>query len=145
MLGAISVIFLFIIMLLNIKLLDILETSTQYTKNLPLGVAIGSLFIYEIFTILPFTFNDVSFLSSFLNLLTTLNELFLNSNVSFLSTVFLTYNPNVFDSNFINFSQIQAIGHNLYTFGAILLIITSIILLLAMVAPILISKNTKKF
>src|SRR5579859_6894953 len=50
--GAIAVLFLFIIMMINIKLTDILESGNQYTKNIPLGIAIGSLFIYEIFTIL---------------------------------------------------------------------------------------------
>ena len=46
--GAIAVLFLFVIMMLNIKLTDILETGSRYTKNLPLALAIGSLFIYEI-------------------------------------------------------------------------------------------------
>ena len=47
--GAIAVLFLFVIMMINIKLTDILETGNQYTKNLPLALAIGSLFIFEIF------------------------------------------------------------------------------------------------
>jgi NADH-ubiquinone oxidoreductase chain 6 len=41
------------------------------------------------------------------------------------------------------FEQIQVLGHNLYTYGAILLIELSIILLLAMLATIIISKNNK--
>src|SRR6201996_2835224 len=57
--GAIAVLFLFVIMMINIKLTDILETGTQYTKNLPLAIAIGSLFIFIIFTIIPFNFNNV--------------------------------------------------------------------------------------
>src|ERR1700744_4394563 len=65
--GAITVLFLFVIMMINIKLTDILETGSQYTKNIPLAIAIGSLFIYEIFTIMPFTFNNVSALSSLLD------------------------------------------------------------------------------
>jgi len=40
--GAIAVLFLFVIMMINIKLTDILETGNQYTKNLPLAIAIGS-------------------------------------------------------------------------------------------------------
>ena len=47
--GAITVLFLFVIMMINIKLTDILETGSQYTKNLPLAFAIGSLFIFIIF------------------------------------------------------------------------------------------------
>ena len=143
--GAIAVLFLFCIMMLNIKLSDILETGSTYTKNLPLVLAIGGLFIYEFFTILPFTFNDISLISTFLNLLTNLNGLFLNSEVSTISNVIhTTFNPGIADITFTNFLQIQAIGQNLYTYGATWLILCSIILLLAMVAPIFISRIVKK-
>ena len=80
--GAITVLFLFVIMLLNVRLSEITEVSTQYTKNLPLAFAIGSLFIYEFFTIMPFSFNDVSILSYLLNLISNFNGLLLNSNLS---------------------------------------------------------------
>ena len=143
--GAITVLFLFVIMMINIKLTDILETGSQYTKNLPLALAIGSLFIYEFFTIIPFTLNDVSLISTILNLLTNLNGLFLNSNISTSDIVFNAFNPVSADTTFANFLQVQAIGQSLYTIGAFWLIITSLILLLAMVAPIFISrKSTNK-
>ena len=45
------------------------------------------------------------------------------------------------DFFFANFEQIEILGHNLYTFGSILLIILSMILLLAMLATIVISKK----
>ena len=141
--GAITVLFLFVIMMLNIKLADILETGSQYTKNIPLALAIGSLFIYELFTIMPFTFNNISALSSLLDLLTNLNGLFLNTDISSINTVFTAFNPNIADTTFINFLQIEAIGQSLYTTEGIFLIILSIILLLAMIAPIFISRNTK--
>ncbi len=141
--GAIAVIFLFIIMMINIKLTDILELGSQYTKNIPLAIAIGSLFIYEIFNIMPFTFNNVSGIFTLLDLLTNLNRLLLNSNNSLINSVVITYNPIIFDTLFTNFLHIQAIGHNLYTYGAILLIILSIILLLAMVAPIFLSRKNE--
>ena len=70
--GAITVLFLFVIMMINIKLTDILETGNQYTKNLPLATAITSLFIYELFTIMPFTFNNVSGITILLETLTNL-------------------------------------------------------------------------
>src|ERR1700722_5429109 len=120
--GAIAVLFLFVIMMINIKLTDILETGSQYTKNLPLAFAIGSLFIYEIFTIIPYSFNNISFISYFTDMHTT-------------------YNPVIADTAFTNFLQIEAIGQGLYTYGAIWLIICSVILLLSMVAPIFISKK----
>jgi len=141
--GAIAVLFLFIIMMINIKLTDILETGSQYTKNLPLGLSIGSLFIYEIFTIMPFSFNNVSSLSNLLGILTNINAFLLNYDTSSLTTVFNAFNPAMADTNFTNFLQVEAIGHGLYTYGAIFLIITSVILLLAMVAPIFISRPSK--
>nr|YP_010170414.1 NADH dehydrogenase subunit 6 [Phanerochaete carnosa]QRZ60396.1 NADH dehydrogenase subunit 6 [Phanerochaete carnosa] len=141
--GAITVLFLFVIMLLNIRLIDLLEAGSLYTKNIPLAVAIGFLFIYEIFTIIPFSFNDVSLISSLLNLVTNLNGLFLNSDISTVNVVYNTINPILADSTFTNFTQIQALGQSLYTFGAFWLIITSVILLLSMVAPIFISKQNK--
>jgi NADH-ubiquinone oxidoreductase chain 6 len=140
--GAIAVLFLFVIMMINIKLTDILDAGSQYTKNLPLALAIGSLFIYEIFTITPFTFSDVSLLSTILNFLTNLNGLFLTPNLSSVNIVFNAFNPVTADTTFVNFLQVQAIGQSLYTIGAFWLIITSLILLLAMVAPIFISKKS---
>ena len=142
--GAIAVLFLFVIMMINIKLTDILDAGSQYTKNSPLALAIGSLFIYEFFTITPFTFSDVSLLSTFLNTLTNLNGFFLDSNISSANIVFNAFNPVTVDTTFVNFLQVQAVGQSLYTLGAFWLIITSLILLLAMVAPIFISKKTTK-
>jgi len=139
--GAIAVIFLFIIMMINIKLTDILEVGSQFTKNIPLAIAIGSLFMYEIYSIIPFTFNNVPALSYILENLNNLNWLLLNSYHSTLNDIFLTNNSINVDTTFTNYLQIQAIGQNLYTYGAILFIILSIILLLAMVAPIFISRK----
>ena len=146
--GAITVLFLFVIMMINIKLSDILDAGSQYTKNLPLALAIGSLFIYEFFNIMPFSFNDVSLLSNILNLITNLNVLFSsvasNSDISATQNiVYNTFNPIVADTTFTNFLQVQAIGQSLYTISAFWLIITSLILLLAMVAPIFISRKRK--
>jgi NADH-ubiquinone oxidoreductase chain 6 len=141
--GAITVLFLFVIMMINIKLTDILETGSQYTKNFPLAIAIGSLFVYEIFAIMPFTFNNVSALSSFLQLLNNFNALLLNSeNYSFIKVI-NTFNPSIADTTITNFIHIQSIGQGLYTYGASLLILCSVILLLAMTAPIFISRRSK--
>ena len=139
--GAIAVLFLFVIMMINIKLTDILETGSQYTKNLPLALAIGSLFIYEIFSIIPFNLNNVKVISYLFELIINLNGLIIKSYISTLDYVNTAFNPIIPDQYFTNFLQIQAIGQHLYTTGAFLLIIISVILLLAMVAPILISRN----
>jgi|SRR5882672_4184387 len=139
--GAIAVLFLFVIMMINIRLTDILEVGNQYTKTIPLAICIGFLFLYELYLILPFTFNNLSTISIILNIFTSLNALFLSSNISTISEVYTAYSPIIADTTFIQFLQIQSLGQSLYTSSAILLIITSVILLLAMVAPIFISRN----
>jgi len=145
--GAIAVLFLFVIMMINIKLTDILDSGIQYTKNLPLAIAIGSLFIFIIFTVIPFNFyNDINLYS--------LNSLFNIYNFNTLHTEYLSIINNInlaspvlhtklslADTNISAFSQIALLGHNLYTNGAILLIILSFILLLAMFAIIIISSR----
>ena len=141
--GSITVLFLFVIMMINIKLTDILETGSQYTKNIPLALSVGSLFLYEIFTIMPFSFNNVSIISILLDFLTNLNGILLKPEIINLSSVNTTYNPAIADTAFTNFLQIQGIGQGLYTYGAIWLILCSVILLLAMVAPIFISRTTR--
>ena len=140
--GAITVLFLFVIMMINIKLTDILETGSQYTKNIPLALSVGSLFLYEIFTIMPFSFNNVSIISILLDFLTNFNGLLLKPEITNLSLVNTAYNPVIADTAFTNFLQIQSIGQGLYTYGAIWLILCGVILLLAMVAPIFISRTT---
>src|ERR1700730_15535978 len=144
--GAITVLFLFVIMMINIKLTDILETGSQYTKNLPLALSIGALFIYELYNILPFTFNNVSALSSLLDILTNLNSFLLNSNSysTGIDLVFNTFNPINVDHTITNFLQVESIGQALYTYEAVLLIISSVILLLAMIAPIFISTTLNR-
>ena len=132
--GAITVLFLFVIMMINIKLVDILETGSQYTKNIPLGLVISLLFIYEFMSILPADY-DINNLS--LNILNNLNHFILFSNVISTENM-IHYSPETIVSPFI---QLQSIGQGLYTYGAIWLIISSIILLLSMVAPIFISRK----
>jgi len=93
---------------------------------------------------MPFSFNNVSIISVLLETLTNFNGLLFNSEISAINSVNTAYNPNIADTTFTNFLQIEAIGQHLYTTGAFLLIITSVILLLAMVAPIFISRNKSK-
>ena len=70
--GAITVLFLFVIMMINIKLTDILESGSQYTKNIPLALSVSGLFLYELYNILPFTFWNGS--DDILDLLLSLND-----------------------------------------------------------------------
>src|SRR5438270_6477079 len=142
--GAIAVLFLFVIMMINLKLTDILETGSQYTKNLPLAIAIGSLFIFIIFQIIPFNFNNVPALSIILDKITYFNSVLSDSNIVSINLINSIVN-NYFSSSLSDimiteFQQIEVLGHGLYTYGASLLITLSMILLLAMFATIIISK-----
>ena len=173
--GAITVLFLFVIMMINIKLTDILETGKTYTQNLPLGLIVGLLFIYEFATMtvqLPsgleqssvghlsfsdyFTSVPLYFLTYFNsvagpqagssllgNLFGTTQNTDVYGIVSQTDTTLVdtAFDPNIFDQVFTNFLQIQAIGQGLYTYGAFWLLLCSIILLLAMVSPIFISRK----
>ncbi|PFH44545.1 hypothetical protein AMATHDRAFT_168789 [Amanita thiersii Skay4041] len=145
--GAIAVLFLFVIMMINIKLTDILETGTQYTKNLPLAIAIGSLFIFIMFSIIPFNFNNVPALSVLLDKITYLNSILSDSNFVSINLINTIVNNNFItslsDLIITDFQQIEVLGHGLYTYGAVLLITLSVILLLAMFATIIISKSKK--
>jgi len=153
--GAIAILFLFIIMMINIKISDLLEIGTQYSKNLPLAIAIGSIFIYIIFTLLPFNFNNVPALSLLLDSITNFNSILLNIisvinifTLGFLliglsvNFVYLTLHSDIIISDF---QQIEILGHGLYTYDAILLIILSIILLLSMFTAIILSKSNSNF
>jgi hypothetical protein len=130
--------------MINIKLSDILDVGSQYTKNFPLALTVGSLFVFEIFSIIPLNYQNVNILNLPLDLLTYLNGLLYGSSSSSLEAVNLTQNPHGADTVFFNFSQLEALGQGLYTYGAVIFIVCSIILLLAMLAPISIvhSKST---
>ncbi len=173
--GAIAVLFLFVIMMINIKLTDILETGSNYTKNLPLAITIITLFLSTLSAILSaggvfsgsnpfslsklFNFKETGDVLSFLFMTRPSNSSTGINNSSDLlqggilqlnqitNTLELPYSlgfsqiKNNSDFFFANFEQIEILGHNLYTFGSVLLIILSMILLLAMLATIVISKK----
>jgi NADH-ubiquinone oxidoreductase chain 6 len=146
--GAITVLFLFIIMMLNIRLLDILEIGYEYTKNLPLALLVGSLFIFELFSIIPFSSisqNNISFLNFIIDFLYDIINLFTNNNqFSNLLTIvsLINYSPDYIISNF---TQVVILGQGLYTYGALWLILASLILLLSMVSAIFLSTNSTSY
>ena len=153
--GAIAVLFLFVIMMINLNLSEILETGNEYTKNLPLAIIISSLFMF-IFgapyilpyksIILPnlwdifYIINNqiMSFSYKIFSLFGIVSESVTNTSLLNIEVV----DRVAADSVLTSLLQIESLGHMLYTHGAILLIILSIILLLGMYASIIItSKN----
>jgi len=139
--GAITVLFLFMIMMFNIKLADIVNTKEQINANMAFVFAITVLFIYIIKWVLPFAVNDIYSLPTFF--LHQTNNFIINSNITLITDVLNTFNPSNFDFTFNNFLQIETLGQGLYTYGASLLTTGSIVLLLSMLAPIFISGKFK--
>ena len=134
--GAIAILFLFVVMMLNIRLVEIVSVGTEYTKNLPLGLIVGSLFFFEILSIVPAS-TASSLTSVPVQVFNYINGLLfsglqqLDSN-----SVHVAFTGPTADNSFTNFLQIETIGQGLYTYGSIWLLLASVILLLAMVGPI---------
>ena len=129
-------------MMINIKLVDILEVGSEYTKNLPLALTVGGIFIYELFTIIPFTIKNISFFSLPLDILNSINLNLMQTSLSPIINVQTSFHSVIADSNFTDFLQVEILGQRLYTYGAFWLILSSVILLLAMIAPIILSRFT---
>jgi len=149
--GAIAILFLFVIMMLNIQLAELSAVGSEYTQNLPLGGIVGSLFVFELISILPFSFKGLStfnlnsafhtFSETSLGAINWFNTLLVSgtSNANDVHQIFDAAYAT--DSNFSSYLQIESIGQSLYTYGSMWLILTSIILLLAIVGPISLSIN----
>lgn len=135
--GAIAILFLFVIMMLNLRLVELIDTGQEYTQNLPLGAMIGLLFFFELLSILPVSLNMP--LSNFLfDFWSKANSTLLGIDVAENATsdVHVTFSPVVADNNFTSFLQIESIGQGLYTYASLWLILAGVIFLLAMVGPI---------
>ena len=146
--GAVSILFLFILMLINVRISELLSNTSN---SIPLAIIITISFNYPIYQILPYsiaafnsytidlnnTFNDIWYnnYSDYLNKLFKLSELD-NGEISFVSS-------KIWDGNLSETSHITSIGNIMYTSYSMWLIITSIILLLAMVGAIVITIKQK--
>lgn len=148
--GAIAILFLFVVMMLNLQLAELSAVGSEYTQNLPLGAILGSLFLFELVSILPFSFKNAGSLD-LAYVFNVFSELSLGT-INWFNTQFVaelggnndvhqTFNTSVADTNFDNYLQIQSIGQSLYTYGSVWLLLTSLILLLAIIGPITLSIN----
>lgn len=122
--GAIAILFLFVIMMLNLRLVELIDTGQEYTQNLPLGAIIGALFFFELLSILPGirgADTETAFLEEGLGLFSFVNSMVLgiDSSVASTSNVHVAFNPVVADNNFTSFLQIERIGQGLYTYASL--------------------------
>jgi NADH-ubiquinone oxidoreductase chain 6 len=148
--GAVSILFIFILMLINIRVSELLSNTSN---SIPLGVLITIAFNYPIYQILPYSI--AAFNSYTVNLNNTLNDIWYNNYSDYLNK-FFKLNSLELDKGEISFvtskiwdgylsetSHITSIGNIIYTSYSMWLIITSIILLLAMVGAIVITIKQK--
>ena len=121
--GAVSILFLFILMLINVRISDLLVDSVN---SIPLAILLGSFFNYFVNNLLPH--------------IVISNNIFYNFSIKKKLTNVTSVS---WDGYLAENSHITSIGNILYGNYSIWLIITSIILLLAMVGCIVITLKEK--
>lgn len=119
--GAIAVLFLFVVMMLNIKLAEINEKKLRY---LPIGGLLGLLFLFEIFLIVD---NDL------IPLLILKNPQLLKDLTAGDFIEWSTFTTTV--------TNIEAIGQSLYTYYFYFFLLASLILLVAMIGAIVLTMH----
>ena len=118
--GAITTLFLFVVMMLNIKITEISEKRLRY---LPIGALLGVLFLAEIFYILN-------------------NEL-VSSNVDQLLDKEATYIH--WNTILQTLNNIEAVGSLIYTYYFYAFILAGIILLIAMIGAVMLTLEKSSF
>lgn len=133
--GAVSILFLFILMLINVRISEIMSNTSN---SIALAIFITIFFYYPVYSIA--SFNSIIDISN--NKVKNLYNLPYDS-VNKLSSTFSNdifyVTSKIWDGNLSETSHITSIGNIMYTSYSIWLIITSIILLLAMVGAIVIT------
>lgn len=147
--GAVSILFLFILMLINVR---ISELVTDNNNGVPLAIMIGIIFNLMLHKLLPSnsSANEYSFVinnmdANNVNAHTLLTND--SNNITYALNNIFTLNNNdllfvssqIWDGFLSEVNHITSIGNIIYTAYPIWLILTSIILLLAMVGAIVIT------
>jgi len=151
--------------MINVDILDIVEVGPEYAQILPLAFSISILFISLFIFLIPLFFSQSTSLASgfnFINLgsILSLNSLFFGSDISSqllnfggsdysligqgadqLGVSLNSLNMITPESSFISTIQIGILGESLFSNFSLPLILSSIILLLALVTPIILSRN----
>jgi NADH-ubiquinone oxidoreductase chain 6 len=135
--GAIAILFLFVIMMIPIRLAELHEINQQHlTRHYPLAFILGTIFIM----IIP----DVSAVSLRYGIIRFFD--FINFSVYNIkpfgldnNALPMSFGKTLWSSNFISFEQIDSLGLILYTSHSIYLLLGAVILLLAMIGPIILT------
>lgn len=122
--GAVAVLFLFVIMMLNVKLNEVSDSSVSY---LPLGLVLGVLFLIEVSLVMT---NDlVSLSGEFLHRSLISQNMFSGSSASHMHLESIMYVSN----------NLQLIGAILYTDFFFPFVLAGFLLFLAMIGAIVLS------
>ena len=134
--GAISILFLFILMLINIR---VSELTVNTTNSIPLVLIVSVFFFYASSEVLPYNLAyDLKY--KYINMIPLFNYFAYFMTSSDITNNEIYYSSsNSWDSNIAETTHITSIGNIMYTTYFMWLIITSIILLLAMVGCIVIT------
>jgi len=127
--GAVSILFLFILMLINVRISELL---TDTSNSIPLAIILGISFNYSVNSVLPYILVNNYNISN----IKVFNSLSNNVGLSHVTS-------KLWDGFLAETSHITSIGNIIYTNYSIWLILTSIILLLAMVGAIIITIKPK--
>ena len=140
--GAVSILFLFILMLINVRVSELLSNTSNV---IPLAFFTGISFIYPVYQLLPYSLTAFNINNLFLNIIIYNNYSNYISDINYYgdnrSIAFVT--SMLWDGNFSETTHITSLGNIMYTSYSIWLIITSVILLLAMVGAIVITIKQK--
>ena len=125
-------------MLINIR---ISELQSNTSNSIPLAIAIAISFNYPIFQLLPY---NIAILNNYYNLNNILHNIPFNQDnkredLNTYSDDIHFVTSKIWDGNLIEYSDISSIGNVLYTNYNLWLIITSLILLLALVGSVVIT------
>ena len=120
--GAVAILFLFVLMMLNIKIAVLKENTIHY---LPVVITLISIFLFELIMVFYFEFTPLRKQGVHIEFL---DELCLNLNSSF-----------EFYAWFCKQSNIFSVGHLLFTTFCYLFILSAFVLLLAMVGAIVLT------
>ena len=132
--GAVSILFIFILMLINIRISELLNETNNHILLAALSIII---FLFIIGQILPNNSTNQYYTLNLPDLFLN-NILFNDQDLNFTKQIVHASSKN-WDNSLVDITQIASIGNIMYTSYAIWLIIVSIILLLAMVGAIVIT------
>jgi NADH-ubiquinone oxidoreductase chain 6 len=147
--GAVSILFLFILMLINIRTS---ELQSNNKNSIPLGLFITLLTNFTLFQLLPYY---MAILNNYSNKLNTIiyylpwNKYtdvvnYINKNININNANVMFVSSSNWDGNMAETSHISAIGNILYTSYNMWIFMASFILLLAMVGAIIITIKGEK-